>query len=118
MAADSLEAEAVRRAFEGVTQPVGWHQGKPGGLVTVKSDNLLMFLLKGAYPDKYKDRMELRGSLASINVDLLPDDIVGRIADGEHPLSVLAAWASEKKRRGEALPAGLMLPPASEADEG
>ncbi len=30
-AADTLEAEACRRAVEGVEKPVGWYKGKPGG---------------------------------------------------------------------------------------
>jgi hypothetical protein len=118
MAAEALEAEAVRRGFEGVVEPVGWHQGKAGGLVTRYSDNLLMFLLKGQFPDKYKDRMEFRGSLANLNVELLPDEIVGKIADGEHPMAVLAAWAAEKRERGEELPVGLLGAGDEEDKEG
>ena len=40
MAGDRLEAEACRRAFEG-------------------SDTLLIFLLKGAFPEKYRERHEV-----------------------------------------------------------
>lgn len=55
-AIDVLEAEARRRAVEGVERPVGWYKGKPGGSVREYSDTLLIFLLKGARPEKYSDR--------------------------------------------------------------
>lgn len=58
---DALEAEARRRAVEGVAEPVGWYQGKPGGVVKRYSDTLLIFLLKGAKPEVYKDRHEHTG---------------------------------------------------------
>lgn len=52
-AADRLEAEARRRAVDGVEKPVGWYKGQPGGTVREYSDVLLMFLLKGLRPEKY-----------------------------------------------------------------
>jgi hypothetical protein len=78
-AADLLELEARRRAVHGVEKPV-IHQGKvvetwvdeegnivntetPGAkliplTITQYSDTLLIFLLKGANPDKYRERTE------------------------------------------------------------
>lgn len=56
MAGDILEDEAIRRAVEGVEEPVGWYKGEPGGTVRKYSDTLLIFLMKGARPDKYVDR--------------------------------------------------------------
>ena len=54
-ACENLEAEARRRAVEGVEKPV--YQGKElVGTVRESSDTLLIFLLKGANPEKYKDR--------------------------------------------------------------
>ena len=91
MAGDILEAEAHRRAVEGVEEPVGWYRGKPGGTVRRYSDNLLMFLLKGVLPERYKDRMEVAGAFANIDLTRLPDDLIARLAAGEHPLSVLAS---------------------------
>jgi hypothetical protein len=58
-ACDSLEAEARRRATEGVDEPV-FYKGKECGTVRRYSDTLLIFLLKGAIPEKYKDRVENR----------------------------------------------------------
>ena len=62
-AAQRLEAEATRRAVEGVEEPV-FYQGKQCGVIRRYSDSLLMFLLKGAMPDKYKERTstELTGA--------------------------------------------------------
>lgn len=60
-AVEALEREARRRAIEGVEEPTGWYKGEPGGFVKKYSDTLLIFLLKGALPDKYKDRHEHTG---------------------------------------------------------
>ena len=90
MAGDILEAEAHRRAVEGVEEPVGWYKGQAGGTVRRYSDNLLIFLLKGVLPERYKDRMELHGAFANIDITRLPDDLIARLAAGENPVSVLA----------------------------
>lgn len=75
-AADILEAEAYRRAVEGVEKPVGWHKGKPGGHVREYSDVLLMFQLKALRSEKYRERVELRGALASIDLTKLSDRLL------------------------------------------
>lgn len=72
-AADNLEREARRRAVEGVEEPTGWYKGSPGGFVRKYSDVLLIFLLKGARPEKYKDRVEQTGIQALLRVD--PKDL-------------------------------------------
>lgn len=61
IAADALEEEARRRAVLGVEEPVGWYRGEPGGTVTRYSDTLLIFLLKGLRPQKYRERWEFSG---------------------------------------------------------
>ena len=66
-AADLLEEEARRRAVEGVDEPVfgSMGQGQGSGQVgTVRkySDTLLIFLMKGANPEKYRDRSEVKHS--------------------------------------------------------
>ena len=53
-AIDVLEAEARRRAVEGVEEPTGWYKGQPGGYIRKYSDVLLMFLLNARRPDIYK----------------------------------------------------------------
>jgi len=59
--ADVLEDEAVRRAKEGVSEPV-YQGGKLVGNVQKYSDTLLIFLLKGAKPDKYAEKRQLEHS--------------------------------------------------------
>lgn len=53
-AADKLEKEAWRRAHDGVPEPV-FHKGQVCGAVKKYSDVLLIFLLKGIRPQKYRD---------------------------------------------------------------
>ena len=91
MSIDVLEDEATRRAVEGVEEPAGWYKGEPGGMVRRYSDTLLIFRLKGEAPQKYAERVQLSGGLATLNLDALPDELLERIARGEHPMSVLAS---------------------------
>ena len=58
---EELEQEARRRAFNGVDEPV-FYQGETCGTVRKYSDTLLIFLLKGRRPEKYRDRHELTGA--------------------------------------------------------
>jgi hypothetical protein len=53
-AAQLLEDEAVRRAHEGVLQPV-FYKGKPCGATREYSDQLLMFLLRALQPQRFRD---------------------------------------------------------------
>jgi hypothetical protein len=57
-AADLLEKEAWRRATEGTDEPV-FYKGDQCGSIKRYSDNLLMFLLRGARPEKYRERFLL-----------------------------------------------------------
>jgi len=66
--ADSLEAEAIRRAREGVEKGV-WHQGELVGHERQFSDTLLIFLLKGHKPDKFKDRHQVTAEVTHHEVD-------------------------------------------------
>jgi hypothetical protein len=55
---DNLEREARRRAVDGVDKPV--YQGKElVGSIREYSDTLLIFLMKGALPAKYRERVEI-----------------------------------------------------------
>lgn len=60
-AADRLEAEARRRAVEGVEESI-YHQGKVVGTVQRYSDTLLIFLLKGNKPEKFREHMDMTGA--------------------------------------------------------
>ena len=59
-AADLLEEEARRRAYQGVKKPV-FQGGKLVGHVQEYSDTLLIFLLKGNKPAKFGDRTTIAG---------------------------------------------------------
>lgn len=58
MAGDFLEDEAIRRATEGVTRTI-FFKDTPIAEETDYSDTLLIFLLKGAKPEQYKDRFQV-----------------------------------------------------------
>ena len=69
---DALEEEARRRAYTGVDEPV-FYQGEECGAVRKYSDTLLIFLLKGRRPDKYRERV-------TIDVNKLDSDIDRELA--------------------------------------
>lgn len=64
---DYLEMEARRRAVDGWEEPV-YGSGGPGkgteqvGVVRKYSDTLLIFLTKGALPEKYRERFDQKVS--------------------------------------------------------
>lgn len=61
MAADKLEAEARRRAIEGVEEPV-YQGGQLVGTRVVYSDSLLALLLKGRRKRVFAERVETTGA--------------------------------------------------------
>ncbi len=69
----------------------GLVQREAGGTVREYSDILSIFLLKGLRPERYQERMEVKGTLAHLDLNRLLDHLLQRIADGEHPLAVLAS---------------------------
>lgn len=82
-AADLLEAEARRRAYEGWDEPVfGRLAGRDAGegqigLVRKYSDSLMQTLLKGAKPEKYRDRQQIEhtGELVKVYAGFDPDQV-------------------------------------------
>jgi len=58
MGAEILEDEAIRRAREGYDEPV-FYQGQMTGTIRKYSDTLLIFLLKGAMPAKYRENVDV-----------------------------------------------------------
>jgi hypothetical protein len=54
-ATDELEREAWRRAMKGTKKPI-YQGGQHVGDVQEFSDTLLIFLMKGAAPEKYRER--------------------------------------------------------------
>jgi hypothetical protein len=58
---DALEDEAIRRAYQGVDEPV-FYKGAVCGQVRKYSDQLLVQLLRGKKPDVYRERMDMNVS--------------------------------------------------------
>lgn len=87
-AADVMEREAWRRAVEGVEKPVfGSLGGRLGsgkiGSVQEYSDTLLIFLLKGARPEKYRDRQETKHTFEPIDWDRVPPEVRDAFIEGK-----------------------------------
>jgi hypothetical protein len=68
---DALEAEARRRAFEGIEEPV-FYKGEICGHIRKYSDALIMFMLK-AYRPQFRDRV-------LIDVNAVDSEIERRLA--------------------------------------
>jgi hypothetical protein len=66
-AVEAMEAEAWRRAVEGVPD---FKLGKNGEEIPMRrySDTLLIFLLKAAKPEKYRERLALSGDPSGFSV--------------------------------------------------
>lgn len=77
IAIDRLEQEARRRAIVGVEDPV-FHGGKIVGATKRYSDTLLIFLLKGARPEKYRERQDV-----SVKVEDVRPLVIDTIHAGE-----------------------------------
>jgi hypothetical protein len=81
--ADNLEQEAVRRAWTGVKKPV-FQQGVKVGEVTEYSDVLLIFMLKGVRPEKYRERVSVAGDPAvekiALELGLSAKDVLAEMA--------------------------------------
>ena len=79
MAADQLEHEAIRRAVDGVDRPV-FFKGRQIAMLKEYSDTLLIFMLKGLRPEKYKERyqIDVTGYLRQVAEEngLDPDDVI------------------------------------------
>lgn len=61
-AEEVLIPEAQRRAVEGIMEPI-YHKGEIVGYKQRYSDQLLMFLIKGAMPSKYGTHVKLDGEI-------------------------------------------------------
>lgn len=60
LATERLEEEARRRAVDGWVEPV-FYKGERVGGIRKYSDTLLIFLLKGNNPEKFRERVEHSG---------------------------------------------------------
>ena len=86
---DAIEDEAIRRAKEGVEHKV-YYKGEPVGSYQEYSDQLMMFFLRAAKPEKYGNRSEvhLTGAVALESlimraIDSPPAELEGPVIDHE-----------------------------------
>lgn len=113
---EKLETEARRRAVEGVEEAV-WHNGERVGAVRKYSDTLLIFLLKGARPEKYRDNYILPAGAGQvtnnvqINVESLTEgqlrefiDVTGKLLSRPAQDDAAAGRGAPQNGRGGALP--------------
>ena len=91
LVSDKMEAEAYRRAVDGIDRVV-YSQGKVVGSQREYSDNLLTLLLKANRPEKYKERV----SVTEESVD-----------------AEIARLREENARRQQAIDAHLVHDPAA-----
>ena len=89
---EELEAEARRRAYEGVVKPVTVAGARDE--VREFSNDLLMFLLKARRPEKYRDRATVRHE-GSIDLGDLAPERLRDLSDEE--LAALKAAVREKR---------------------
>lgn len=78
---DTLEAEAFRRGHDGWDEPV-YQGGEEVGTVRKFSDTLLIMLLNGAAPEKYRKRVEQSGAVTITEHKILTVEIVDGTSSG------------------------------------
>ena len=100
-AVDALEDEAVRRAYEGVERAVTVAGQRE--IIREYSDTLLIFLLKGARPERYRDNLRLEGAF-QLNMSAIADRLREgrlRVAEAARVLEALpAARCAEEQEAG------------------
>jgi hypothetical protein len=122
IAIDYLEAVARQRATDGWLEPVFYH-GEVVGHVRKFSDTLLIFLMKGARPDTYRDNATIRHTGAdggAIKVEA-EYELSRRIMDRPDLLAAAELLAAELYQTAPAgeLDAGAPIPVESEeVDDG
>lgn len=66
------------------------------------SDHLLKFMLEANLPGRYGKKVQFTGMTAKLDLNALPDEALGRVIEGEHPLAVMAELAQGRLGPGEA----------------
>ena len=95
--AESLEDEAVRRARDGYDKPV-FQGGQFVGVVREYSDTLMVFLLKGARPKKYRENVHVRSETISLDKlfeRMTPQELEEYSKSGKFPAHLNAGDVSE-----------------------
>lgn len=82
MFAERLEREALRRAVEGVEEPI-YQNGQLVGTRLRHSDKLLELLLKGHLPSRYRERQDVHitSDPVTVRLQMLNPDDLQRLAE-------------------------------------
>jgi hypothetical protein len=103
--AEVLEDEAVRRATVGVDKPV-YQGGQLVGTIREYSDTLLIFLMKGAKPKRYRDNMRIQTedlTYCKLVKSMSLDEMRAFVTEGTIPASLKATFVmhSEEDENGD-----------------
>lgn len=79
---DALEQEARRRAFKGTRKPI-YYMGKKIDYIREYSDTLLIFLLKGGRPEKFRERMDINQNISG-SLDVNIEAEIDTVYDGKN----------------------------------
>lgn len=111
---DAVEEELIRRAIEGVEEPVfGKLHGKDTGEgiighINKKSDFLLSKLIQAKKPEQYRDRKDtvnvnVQGQIdTTVTHKIVPDDILALVTSGAvkgDRLAILRAYMTERQQK-------------------
>lgn len=91
-AKEAMVREARRRAIEGTVKPV-YQGGKLVGTIQEYSDTLLIFLMKGAMPETYRERVDVTLDVRRV-IERLTDDPLEREAAIAEAERIIAGAAS------------------------
>ena len=97
IAGEILEAEAIERATVGTPEPV-YYRGRVVGYITRKSDTLLIFLLKGLMPEKYRDRWEGEVKVPMPVTVIIKQEGATEDEERQRPVEVLERLATGQRR--------------------
>ena len=89
---DKLQTAAIKRAVDGVKEPV-YYKGEKIGSVKKYSDPLLMFLMKAHAPDLYGDKRTLNVNSKNVSVQIRSFDAYGNEIE---PEDITDQWGENK----------------------
>jgi hypothetical protein len=115
-ACDRLRQEARRRAVEGTDKPV-FYQGAQCGTIREYSDTLLIFLMKGAMPDEFRERQQVDvNQSGSVRVCVVEDDKWFGVPQDDDLAEGIAAPTAGNTLAGPHEAAGVRTPVGQDGD--
>ena len=75
---EALEQAAIRRGRDGWEEPV-FHRGEQIGVIRRYSDTLLIFMLKGRLPEKYREHYSAKIDARVSNPVVIPEETIDAV---------------------------------------